>query len=155
MTATSHTLIGATIGLAIHNPLIAIPVAFASHLVADAIPHFDFTVHGQEVLKRNENKLFRKLLAIDCSLVTIVFLSLSLIINSHDLWRVWLCSFAAISPDLIWGWRMLGELRSHKIQPMGWFSRLHKWVQWKDSTPLIFVELLLAIVTISLINHLR
>ena len=155
MTATSHALIGATIGLAIHQPLIAIPVAFASHLVADGIPHFDFTVSGQAVLKRNDNKLFRKLLMVDTSLVILTFLALALVANSHDLWRVWLCSLAAISPDFIWGWRMFGELRSHKIQPMGWFSRVHKWVQWKDSTPLIAVEILLAIVTISLINHLR
>jgi len=155
MTATSHALIGATIGLAVHQPLIAIPVAFASHLVADAVPHFDFTVGGQSVLKRNQNQLFRKLVAIDTNLVIVVFSALFFVVSSQDLWRGWLCALAAISPDFIWGWRMLGELRTHKVRPMGWFSRLHKWVQWKDSTALIGVEVVLAIITISLINHLR
>jgi hypothetical protein len=155
VTATSHALIGATIGLAVQQPLLAIPLAFISHLAADSIPHFDFMVRGQDILKRNDNELFRRLVLIDACGAIIVFSVLAFIVNDHDLWRVWLCSLAAISPDFIWGWRMLGELRTHKVKPMGYFSRLHRWIQWKDSTPLIAVEVVLAVITISLINRLR
>lgn len=41
MTATSHALIGAIIAAKIGNPALAIPIAIASHIIADAIPHWD------------------------------------------------------------------------------------------------------------------
>lgn len=41
MTATSHALIGTIIAAKIGNPALAIPIAIASHVVADAIPHWD------------------------------------------------------------------------------------------------------------------
>jgi hypothetical protein len=41
MTATSHALIGTIIAAKIGNPALAIPIAIASHIVADAIPHWD------------------------------------------------------------------------------------------------------------------
>lgn len=42
MTATAHALVGAAIAKAIPNPAIAIPLAFASHFIMDAVPHWDF-----------------------------------------------------------------------------------------------------------------
>lgn len=42
MTATAHALVSAAIYRAIPNPAIAIPLAFASHFIMDAIPHWDF-----------------------------------------------------------------------------------------------------------------
>jgi hypothetical protein len=36
-----HTLIGIIIGLLFNNPFIIIPVAFLSHFIFDAIPHWD------------------------------------------------------------------------------------------------------------------
>lgn len=41
MTATSHALIGTIIAAKFPDPVIAIPLALASHFVADMIPHWD------------------------------------------------------------------------------------------------------------------
>lgn len=41
MTATAHALIGTVIAAKIGNPALAIPLALASHVVADMIPHWD------------------------------------------------------------------------------------------------------------------
>ncbi len=41
MTATAHALIGASLATIILNPVVGIPVAIASHFVADLIPHWD------------------------------------------------------------------------------------------------------------------
>ncbi len=41
MTATAHALIGTVIAAKIGNPALAIPLALASHLAADLIPHWD------------------------------------------------------------------------------------------------------------------
>lgn len=41
MTATAHAIIGALIAARIPEPYIAIPLAIASHIAADIIPHWD------------------------------------------------------------------------------------------------------------------
>ncbi len=41
MTATSHALIGASLAAKITNPVIGIPLAIASHFLADLVPHWD------------------------------------------------------------------------------------------------------------------
>ncbi len=41
MTATAHALIGASLALKIANPIIGIPAAIFSHVVADLVPHWD------------------------------------------------------------------------------------------------------------------
>lgn len=45
MIATSHVIIGGAVGVAVgtvtHNPLAALSAGFISHLICDAIPHFD------------------------------------------------------------------------------------------------------------------
>lgn len=40
MRAINHALTGATIGLLVPGPAIALPVALASHFMLDSIPHF-------------------------------------------------------------------------------------------------------------------
>ena len=53
MTITNHLLAGSLIGLTVAQPALAIALAFASHFVMDALPHFGYA--GQkgysEVLK--------------------------------------------------------------------------------------------------------
>lgn len=41
MLLTPHTAVGIAIGAAIHNPVVAIPLAFLSHFGLDLIPHWD------------------------------------------------------------------------------------------------------------------
>lgn len=41
MTATAHAVIGTVIAAKIGNPYLATPIALASHIVADMIPHWD------------------------------------------------------------------------------------------------------------------
>ncbi len=48
MTATGHAVIGTVIAAKIGNPALAIPLAIASHVVADMIPHWDTGVGRKE-----------------------------------------------------------------------------------------------------------
>jgi hypothetical protein len=41
MTATGHAVLGTVIAAKIGNPALAIPLAIASHIVADIFPHWD------------------------------------------------------------------------------------------------------------------
>lgn len=54
MTATSHAIIGTIIAVKIGNPALAIPIAIASHIVADTIPHWDTATNKSK-------KTFRKM----------------------------------------------------------------------------------------------
>lgn len=45
MTATSHAILGVVIAAKISNPVISIPLAIFSHIVADAFPHWDTGTH--------------------------------------------------------------------------------------------------------------
>ena len=42
MTATAHALVAGAIAAAIPDPLVSLPLAFASHFIMDAVPHWDF-----------------------------------------------------------------------------------------------------------------
>ncbi len=41
MTATAHALVCGAIAAAIPDPIVALPLAFASHFLKDAVPHWD------------------------------------------------------------------------------------------------------------------
>jgi len=56
MTATSHAIIGTIIAAKIGNPALAIPIAIASHIAADAIPHWDTATNRR---KKTFRKMFR------------------------------------------------------------------------------------------------
>lgn len=55
MTATSHAIIGTLIAAKIGNPSLAIPISLASHIAADAIPHWDT---GTNRRKKTIEKVF-------------------------------------------------------------------------------------------------
>ncbi|MCL4353999.1 hypothetical protein M1349_00820 [Patescibacteria group bacterium] len=55
MTATGHAVIGTVIAAKIGNPAVAVPIAIASHVIADIIPHWD---PGTNRRKKNKAKLF-------------------------------------------------------------------------------------------------
>lgn len=52
MTATGHAIIGTVIAAKIGNPALAIPIAFASHFLADALPHWDTATNRHKKSKR-------------------------------------------------------------------------------------------------------
>lgn len=52
MTATGHALIGTVIAAKIGNPVLAVPIALASHFLADALPHWDTGTNKAEKSKR-------------------------------------------------------------------------------------------------------
>ena len=55
MTATTHALIGTIIAAKIGNPALAIPIAIASHIAADAIPHWDTATNRKKKTFKKEN----------------------------------------------------------------------------------------------------
>jgi hypothetical protein len=123
MTATNHAVTGAFIGIAIANPL-AIPLAFASHFLLDALPHFGYP---GKLLHSHRIKIA---LLIDASMLMVV--SIILLLNVRDPLLILLCMLAAILPDVISSQRYIRELRSGKRETTNipLFGRFHSAIQW-------------------------
>jgi hypothetical protein len=66
MTATSHAIVGTVIAAKVGNPALAIPIALASHVILDAIPHWDTITNGNA---KNAQKLINTIIDFAVSLI--------------------------------------------------------------------------------------
>lgn len=125
MTATNHALTGAIIGLIIGQPLIALPVAFLSHFICDAIPHY-----GDDAVKL-WSKSFKSLLLLDASLCIVLVAILAYRHPTHWLLASF-CAFLATSPDLLWIPKFIYGIRHHTAQKQSKLGRLlgSEGIQW-------------------------
>jgi len=140
MTAPNHALTGAAIGLTVANPVLALPLAFLSHFVCDAIPHYD--PPGEDGPVRFSSRRFvYEFLVVGAGLCLALALLLAIVRPKHWLGAVF-CAFLATSPDLFWIPRFLYARRTNTEKPRrNWFLRFHSWVQWKTGPRLIWLEL--------------
>lgn len=125
MTATNHALTGALIGLVVGQPVIAIPVAFLSHFVCDAIPHYGQTTENVW------SKIFKVYLLIDALLCVGLVGALTYRHPVHWLLAS-ICAFLATSPDLYWIPRFTFGLRNHKPMKRDRIGKLlgSEGIQW-------------------------
>ena len=96
MTATGHALIGTVIAAKIGNPVLAAPIALASHFLADALPHWDTGTNRE---KKSTTRLFVETLA---DLTTGFILSWALIVlffPSTNLLYAFIMIIVSQSPD--------------------------------------------------------
>jgi hypothetical protein len=123
MTATNHAVTGALIGIVMANPL-AIPVAFISHFLLDALPHFGYpgtTLHSRTI---------KHVLVLDAAVLSIV--SLVLIFTVINPLLVLVCMLAAILPDIISAQRYIREVRTgeRETENLHLFGKFHSNIQW-------------------------
>jgi hypothetical protein len=124
MTAINHAMTGALIGLVSGQPAIAIPAAFVSHFVCDALPHYDSEPKGARV----GHKSFQNYLLTDAGLCLLFVVILALFHPVH--WQLAaICAFVATSPDLLWinRYRALSQKRPWKPNA---FLRFSGDIQW-------------------------
>ena len=140
MTATNHAITGAAVALIAKKPELAIPGAFLSHFLIDALPHFK--VRG-EVLERNRNKLFWLINLVDLGFAVALFVILPIILRPLlPAWVTYTCMFAGIAPDVIWFYRIYGEVKTKIVKSKNKFSQFHSYIQWSETPPGIVVEVL-------------
>ncbi|MFA5003932.1 MAG: hypothetical protein WC498_01485 [Candidatus Saccharimonadales bacterium] len=127
MTATNHALTGALIGLTIGNPAIAIPLAFASHFVLDAIPHY--TDDALSEVDRIRSRKFKRLVALDAAGCLVIVLVLA--ISRPDHWlTACVAAFFATSPDLLWFSKFVRINSGRQPNRPSAFARFHHGIQW-------------------------
>lgn len=94
MLATTHVIAGAAIAVTLKNPTLIIPAALASHLVLDAIPHWNFPL-----VKRCSLEEFVKIAP---ELLGMAAAAGAFLIGFPHLWEIILLgAFFSIAPDLV------------------------------------------------------
>jgi hypothetical protein len=125
MRAINHALTGAVIGLAVAEPVAAVPLAVLSHYVCDVIPHYGTGLSGIEEIRSN---LFRNLLYLDTVLCVGLAAVLGVLRPAHWPLAV-ICAFVATAPDLLSISRYI-RIRHHHPWHAGWYSRFATGIQW-------------------------
>lgn len=146
MTATNHALTGALIATVVGQPLLAIPLAFASHFACDVIPHFGTN------MKFGSTHMFVRL-GVD-GLVAILLALFLISRGVHNPFFLAVSGFAAMSPDLAWLYYGLKH-GDHVDAPLDRFTRWHSRIQ-KSETPIgLLPELIWAVGCVLLILKLQ
>lgn len=118
MFLTNHVITGAVIALAANNPVLAAPLAFASHFALDSVPHFGFKGASFKTPKGFALGLTDGL----------VSLGVYLYLISNYPQRFWLIStgmFFAALPDLFY---IPDILFNKRFDPKA-MQRFHSWIQ--------------------------
>jgi len=152
MTATNHALTGALIGLSIGNPWLALPAAFASHFVLDAVPHFGFK-NAKSLEEWLPDIRFKLMLAFEVVFCFCIVLALFLLRPDH--WFLGaLCAFVAASPDL-YSLPIFLYYNQVTARPIKWnaFRRFHLGIQ-TERTWGAWIELVWLIAVLSLFVRL-
>lgn len=118
MTGFNHTLAGCIIAVIVPAPLAPF-VAFASHFVLDATPHF-----GRSHRFVPYNKDFIRFLVVD-GLLCVAALVFSISRFPHLWWLMIICAAAATLPDFMW-------LLKHRVKWLNGFFRFAHWIQWGE-----------------------
>lgn len=143
MTATNHALTGAAIATLVKQPLLMIPLAFASHFFCDALPHFGMK------LKFGSRGMWAYL----CAEAFAMFILMTFLLvagTQQSVAYLIIGSLTAMSPDLAWYiYGKKGKLG--KLEKYSWLNKIHYKIQWSETKWGIIPELFWAIAMMTII----
>jgi hypothetical protein len=153
MTATNHAITGAIVGLAISNPVLALPLAFASHFLIDMLPHFGFEGNRGfgEALKHRRSRAIPII-----EPILLLFIVLLLAYYSASIW-VYCAAFLAVSPDFVGVYNYLAYEKKSKAQNKFLYFfhiRFHRPIQRFERPWGIYIEAIYFIVALVLMINL-
>lgn len=148
MVGVNHVATGVLVAVAIDKPVLALALAFLSHFVIDAIPHWNYKIAN--------NPAYRQLaMAMDLtfSLSLLMILSVSLDASTR---LVIACGFLALLPDAMWLPHILQGKKAPKNRnnPLHWLRKFHGWLQWSETSKGAYIEVAWFVITIFLILQL-
>lgn len=134
MTASNHAVTGAVIAMAVHQPLLALPLAVVSHFALDAAPHF-----GNHPKMAQSSRAFLFMLAVDAGIASSILLTLVVLMPGY-----WLLPVAgallSMAPDLMWFPNFLRVTGGRKLKKPDAITRWHKSIQRYERPWGIYVE---------------
>lgn len=150
MTATNHVITGIVLASAIKQPAIALPLAFISHFILDALPHF-----GNHKLTHGKIQNFSIYLAVDMA-VAASLLMVTFFLAPQG-WQAMLAAgILAASPDLMWIPKYVSMLKSKPEPKKNWIKNFHSRIQHESPSgaivELVWFFAMMYILTILLTN---
>jgi len=126
MLETPHVFIGAAIAIHFPNPLVAIPLAFASHFILETIPHWNPHLNTETQKFGQPTRRSTVITAIDSTLALASgsFIAFEALPNVGMAALVLVCSFAAVLPDVMEGPYFFLKMRTAWIK---------KWISFQKS----------------------
>jgi hypothetical protein len=102
---TPHVVVGAAIATKIPNPLISIPLAFASHFALEKVPHWNPHLNTEKNRYGKVTKKSTKIVIVDViiSLVLGGFIASRALPDTGHTMSILMASFASVLPDVIEG----------------------------------------------------
>ena len=134
MTATNHAITGAIIATLIDKPIIALPLALASHFVTDMLPHFGFAGHGG--YKAGMKRRLQKIVMVADLVLFIPFILI--LLHYHVPFWTYAAAFLALCPDFH---DFLAYFLFGKNNGWNWFSKWAGQIQWCERPWGIIVEI--------------
>jgi hypothetical protein len=132
---------GAFIAVAVHRPILAIPLALVSHFITDMLPHYgygDVPFHERDAQKHFLRKQTLDTYFALALLWIIPYLTRDI---QTPLVTTW-CMLAAFLPDVIWPYQYVMAKRRGSYPPLNWYTRFHKAIQWCERPWGVYVEFL-------------
>ena len=126
MLETPHVFIGAAIASKIPNPLIAIPLAFASHFVLEMVPHWNPHLNSETEKYGQPTKRSTVITTIDSftALISGSVIAWQAMPNLNQAVLILACSFASVLPDVLEGPYFFLKVRTPLIK---------KWIAFQKS----------------------
>ncbi len=126
MLETPHVFIGAAIASKIPNPLIAIPLAFASHFVLEMVPHWNPHLNSETEKFGQPTRRSTVITAIDSTLALVSgsFIAYQALPHINQTILILACSFASVLPDVMEGPYFFLKMRT---------SWIKKWIAFQKS----------------------
>ncbi len=148
MTATNHAVFGALTVAVVSNPLLALPLALASHFALDALPHF-----GAHAVAEPNSKEFNGILLTDAFLTT-AFILIVTFAGIRAGWTWWLLPLGAILgalPDLMWVKHYQNDLHEEEKQwdrMRSWHKRIQNWeLSWGWTIEIVWFVITVAVLS--------
>ena len=142
MTATGHAIIGTVIAVKIGNPALAVPLAIASHIAADAFPHWD---EGTNSKKKSKERFIGES-AFDVILgFALSYLIIFVLFPTTNLLYVFLIILASQSFDWLTAPYLFLGLN---IPPFNWFYKFQKSIENRLDKPWGIINQVLILVLI-------
>lgn len=153
MLETPHAFVGAAIAVAIPNPFIAIPLAFASHFVLEMVPHWNPHLHSETEKYGHPTAKSTKIVVAD-SLIALIGGSAVAASALPNFWHgitILLACFASVLPDLIEAPYFFLKIKNKMIE---------KWINFQRSiqsdtavVPGLITQLITILAAIVWIKH--
>jgi hypothetical protein len=146
MHIVNHAAVGAGIALLVQQPALALPLAFLSHFVLDALPHYG--IRGDE----GYPALFKLRRTVVMVVFDIIGVAILTALLWGQAWYVFAAAVLAVSPDTIWLYRYFGFERFGKKPPKpGPITRFHQNIQWGERLWGVYVEVPFTIILLLLV----